>query len=69
MPSLANPADMLSREGKAPFPPTSGEVDRMRIPVWADQKSYSDIGKILDTMTQQGLVSMPDTPLEISREF
>ena len=50
---MANPADMLSREGKAPFKPTTGKVEPMVIPDWADQSVYSDIGKVLDTLHVQ----------------
>ena len=51
MPSESNPADKLSREYKAPFEPTSGRVDDMSIPEWADQSKYDDINKILDAMS------------------
>ena len=41
---------MLSREGKAPFETSSGEVDTMLLPEWANQSKYDDIVKILNTL-------------------
>ena len=58
VPSEANPADKLSREGLAPFVPSSGEVDTMVLPSWANQRDFDDINKILDTLILQVPVSL-----------
>ena len=33
---------MLSREGKAPFSPSHGDVEAMQFPAWANQKIYDE---------------------------
>ena len=62
VPSESNPADMLSREGKAPFEISSGKVDAMVLPLWADQSKFDDINKILDTLSSEQCESAVEAP-------
>ena len=47
VPSADNPADILSRESKSLFPPTSGVVDTLQLPEWVNMKGARDISEIL----------------------
>ena len=48
VPSKANPADILSREKKSLYRPTSGIVDDMILPDWVDLNGSRDISGILE---------------------
>ena len=50
VPSGDNPADILSREKKSLTPPSSGEVDDMKLPPWVDLRGHRDITRILDNV-------------------
>ena len=65
VPSEANPADRLSREGLAPFQPTQNRVDEMLLPSWADQKIFDNIHKILSTLTSQVFDSLGPSYREV----
>ena len=49
VPSESNPADILSCEGLSLFPTASGEIDKLRLPLWTDV-SIKDLKNVLDTI-------------------
>ena len=49
VPSESNPADILSREGQSIFPTASGQIDTLRLPLWADV-STTNIKKVFDAI-------------------
>ena len=50
VPSESNPADMLSRDGTAPFEPTSEKIDDLQIPEWAAQGEFNTILNFFETL-------------------
>ena len=48
VPSKSNPADILSREGKSLFETTSGLIDTLQLPRWADLTTRRRIDQVLD---------------------
>ena len=54
VPSGDNPADILSREKKSLFPPTSGAVDELLLPDWVDLRGNREISRILGLIDAGG---------------
>ena len=49
VPSKSNPADIVSREGLSLFPIASGQIDKLRLPLWADV-SAKDIKQVFEAI-------------------
>ena len=51
VPSKANPADILSRDGVSLYETASGAVDPLMLPTWVDMRGGRNISEILDRVS------------------